>query len=78
MSPVTQPVQGASMVTTQKTDYSGSFNAPQIQSGIQNAEFNLKAYVTPVPFYAMEGLGQEGAQIIPLIEARMNDAGNSI
>ena len=78
VSPVTQPVQGASMVTTQKTDYSGSFNAPQIQSGIQNAEFNLKAYVTPVPFYAMEGLGQEGAQIIPLIEARMNDAGNSI
>ena len=78
VSPVTQPVQGASMVTTQKTDYSGSFNAPQIQNGIQNAEFNLKAYVTPIPFYAMEGLAQEGAAIIPLVEARMNDAGNSI
>jgi len=78
VSPVTQPVQGASMVTTQNTDYSGSFDAPQIQAGIQNAEFNLKAYVTPIPFYAMEGLGQEGAAVIPLMEARMNDAGNSI
>lgn len=78
VSPVTQPVQGAAMVTTQKTDYSGSFNAPQLQAAIQNAEFNLKAYVTPIPFYAMEGLGQEGAAVIPLIEARMNDAGNSI
>jgi hypothetical protein len=78
VSPVTQPVQGASMVTTQMTDYSGAFNAPQIQAGIQNAEFNLKAYVTPIPFYAMEGLGQEGAAVIPLVEARMNDAGNSV
>jgi hypothetical protein len=78
VSPITQPVQGASMVTTQNTDYSGSFNAPQIQSGIQNAEFNLKAYVTPIPFYAMEGLGQEGAAVIPVVEARMNDAGNSV
>jgi len=66
------------MTTTQNTDYSGSFNAPQVINGIQNAEFNLKAYVTPIPFYAMEGLAQQGAAVIPLIEARMNDAGNSI
>jgi hypothetical protein len=78
VSPITQPVQGAAMVTTQKTDYAGAFNAPQVQAGIQNAEFNLRAYVTPIPFYAMEGLGQEGAAVIPLMEARMNDAGNSI
>jgi len=66
------------MVTTQVTGYSGSFNAPLVQTGIQNAEFNLKAYVTPIPFYVMEGLAQVDAGVIPLIEARMNDAGNSI
>jgi hypothetical protein len=78
VSPITQPVQGSAMVTTQVTGYSGSFNAPLVQSGIQNAEFNLKAYVTPIPFYVMEGLAQVDAGVIPLIEARMNDAGNSI
>jgi hypothetical protein len=66
------------MVTTQNTDYSGSFSAPTLQVGIQNAEFDLKAYVTPIPFYVMEGLAQVDAAVIPLIEARMNDAGNSI
>src|SRR5260370_874255 len=78
VSPIPQPVQGTAMVTTQVTGYSGSFNAPLVQSGIQNAEFNLKAYVTPIPFYVMEGLAQVDAGVIPLIEARMNDAGNSI
>jgi hypothetical protein len=78
VSPITQPVQGSAMVTTQVTGYSGSFNAPLVQTGIQNAEFNLKAYVTPIPFYVMEGLAQVDAGVIPLIEARMNDAGNSI
>lgn len=78
VGPVTQPVQGSGMVTTQNTDYSGSFAAPTIQAGIQNAEFNMKAYVTPIPFYVMEGLVQMDAGVIPLLEARMNDAGNSI
>lgn len=77
-SPVTQPVQGAAMVTTQTTDYSGAFSSPAVQVGIQNAEFDLKAYVTPIPYYTMEGLVQDGAAVIPLLEARMNDAGNSI
>lgn len=78
VSPVTAPVQGTGMVTTSTTDYSGSFTAPIVQNAISNAEFNLKAYVTPIPFYVMEGLAQIDASVIPLIEARMNDAGNSI
>jgi hypothetical protein len=78
VSPITVPLQGTAMVTTSTTDYSGSFTAPQVQTGLQNAEFNLKAMVTPIPFYVMEGLAQIDAAVIPLIEARMNDAGNSI
>jgi hypothetical protein len=78
VSPVTIPVQSSAMVNTSTTDYSGSFTAPTVQPGIQNAEFNLKAMVTPIPFYVMEGLAQMDAAVIPLIEARMNDAGNSM
>lgn len=78
VSPVTAPVQGTGMVTTSTTDYSGSFTAPTVQTALQNAEFNLKGYVTPIPFYVMEGLAQIDAGVIPIIEARMNDAGNSI
>lgn len=78
VSPVTVPVQGTAMVTTSATDYAGSFAAPQVQPGLSNAEFNLKAIVTPIPFYVMEGLVQIDASVIPIIEARMNDAGNSI
>lgn len=78
VSPITAPLQGAALVNTSTTDYSGSFTAPTVQAGLQNAEFNLKAYVTPIPFYVMEGLAQIDAAVIPIIEARMNDAGNSI
>jgi len=78
VSPVTAPLQGAQMVTTSTTDYSGSFSTPTVQAGLQNAEFNLKAMVTPIPFYVMEGLVQIDASVIPIIEARMNDAGNSM
>jgi len=78
VSPVTVPVQGTAMVTTSATDYAGSFAAPQVQPGLSNAEFNLKAIVTPIPFYVMEGLVQVDASVIPIVEARMNDAGNSI
>lgn len=78
VSPITAPVQGSAMVQTQTTDYSGGFTAPQVRTGLQNAEFNLKAMVTPIPFYVMEGLAQVDASVIPIIEARMNDAGNSI
>src|SRR6266446_5369766 len=52
VSPVTVPVQGTRMVAGAWTDYSGSFAAPSILPGLQNAE------------------------IVPIIWARMNDAGN--
>jgi hypothetical protein len=78
VSPITVPVQGAAMVTTSTTGYDGSFTAPTIQNGLQNAEFNLCAMVTPIPFYVMEGLSQQDAAIVPIMEARMNDAGNSM
>ncbi len=78
VSPITVPLQSAAMTTTSTTGYDGSFTAPTVQAGIQNAEFNLCAMVTPIPYYVMEGLAQEAAAVIPLIEARMNDAGNSI
>src|SRR5215470_4738062 len=76
LSPITAPVQGAPMVAGQWTDYSGSFNQPATLPGIQNAEFNLKAFVTPIPFLGMEGLVQLDYAVVPLIEARMNDSTN--
>jgi hypothetical protein len=76
LSPITAPLQGAPMVSGQWVDYSGSFNQPGVQPGIQNAEFNLKAYCTPIPFLGFEGLVQLDYSIVPLIDARMNDATN--
>lgn len=78
VSSITVPVQGSQMVTAQATDYSGSFNQPAALTGIQDAEFNLKAVVVPIPFLGMEGIVQLNAAVIPLIEARMNDAGNQM
>jgi hypothetical protein len=77
VSSVTVPVQGQPFVNTQWTDYSGSFQQPQTQQGAFPAEFNLKALVTPIPFLGLEGALQLDHAIIPLIEARMNDATNS-
>ena len=74
VSSVTVPVQGAQFVNAQWSDYSGSFAQPSVQQGAYNAEFNLKLMITPVPFLGMEGAVQQDAAIIPLIEARMNDA----
>lgn len=76
VSSVTVPVQGSAMVTAQATDYSGNFSQPSSATGIYEADFNLKAVVVPIPFLGMEGLLQLNAAVIPLIEARMNDAGN--
>ena len=76
LSPITAPLQGAPMVSGQWVDYSGSFNQPGVMPGLQNAEFNLKAYVTPIPFLGFEGLVQLDFSVVPLIEARMNDATN--
>jgi hypothetical protein len=76
LSPITAPIQGAPMVSGQWVDYSGAFNQPGTQPGLQNAEFNLKAYCTPIPFLGFEGLVQLDYSIVPLIDARMNDATN--
>jgi hypothetical protein len=76
VSQVTVPVQGAQFVNAQWSDYSGSFNQPSVQQGAFNAEFNLKLMISPVPFLGMEGAVQQDYAIIPLIEARMNDATN--
>jgi hypothetical protein len=76
LSPITAPLQGSPMVTGQWVDYSGAFDQPAVQPGIQNAEFNLKAFVTTIPFLGMEGLVQLDYSVVPLIEARMNDSTN--
>lgn len=76
VSSVTVPVQGAQFVNAQWSDYSGSFAQPSVQQGAYNAEFDLKLMIAPVPFLGMEGAVQQDAAIIPLIEARMNDATN--
>jgi len=76
VSSVTAPVQGAQFVNAQWSDYSGSFTQPSVQQGVFNAEFNLKLMIAPVPFLGMEGAVQQDAAIVPLIEARMNDATN--
>jgi hypothetical protein len=76
VSSVTVPVQGAQFVNAQWSDYSGSFNQPSVQQGAFNAEYDLKLMIAPVPFLGMEGAVQQDAAIIPLIEARMNDATN--
>lgn len=77
-SSVTVPVQGTNMVTTQQSDYSGTFNQPSVLPGIQNAEFNLCLSITPIPFLGMEAAVQMDYAVIPIIEARMNDAGNNV
>lgn len=77
LSPITAPVQGTPMTQGQWTDYSGTFNNPGIIPGLQNAEFNLSAHVVPIPFLGFEGLVQLDYDVIPIIEARMNDATNN-
>jgi hypothetical protein len=76
VSSVTVPVQGAQFVNGQWSDYSGTFAQPAVQQGAFASEFDLKALIVPVPFLGMEGAVQLDHAVIPLIEARMNDAGN--
>src|SRR5215472_3979992 len=76
LSPITVPLQGNPMVTIQNVSYDGSFNQPGTTPGLQNAEFNLKGYLTAIPFLGFEGLVQLDYSVVPLIEARMNDATN--
>ncbi len=75
--PITAPIQGSAMTTMAWSGYSGTFAQQQTQTGILNGEFNLKLAITPVYFLGMEGIIQVDAAVIPLIEARMNDAGNA-
>jgi hypothetical protein len=74
VSSVTAPVQGAPYVNTSQTDYSGTFAQPAQQQGAFPAEFNLKASITPIPFYGMEAALQFNHAVIPIVEARMNDS----
>jgi hypothetical protein len=76
VSAVSVPVQGAAMVSGQWSDYSGVFAQPAVQQGAFLAEYNLKLFITPIPFLGMEGAVQLDYAVIPLIEARMNDATN--
>ncbi len=77
MSSITVPMQGGSYVNTQATDASGRFNQPAALNPGVNAEWNLKIIITPIPFLGTEGLVQWDAAVIPILAARMNDAGNS-
>ena len=76
VSSVSVPVQGAQFVNGQWSDYSGSFTQPAVQQGAFLAEFNMKLMITPIPFLGMEGAVQLDYAVIPLLEARMNDATN--
>jgi hypothetical protein len=76
VSSVTVPAQGAQFVNLQWVGYDGSFNQPAVQQGVWNLEFDLKAAVIPIPYVGFEGLIQDAHEVIPLLAARMNDAGN--
>ena len=76
VSSVTVPAQGSQFVNLQWVGYDGSFNQPAVQQGVFNLEFDLKAAVIPIPYLGFEGLLQDSHEIIPLLAARMNDAGN--
>ena len=73
-SQITVPVQGGSFVSFSWSDYSGSFPQPAVQTAVQNAEFNLKLGVVPIPFLGMESIVQSSEVVFPLLKARMADA----
>ncbi len=76
VSSVSVPVQGAAMVSGNWSGYDGTFNQPSNQQGALLTEQNLKLFIVPIPFLGMEGVVQMDHAVIPLIEARMNDATN--
>ena len=76
VSSVTIPAQGTQFVNMQWVGYDGSFNQPSVQPAVTNLEFNLKGAVIPIPYLGFEGLIQDAHVVIPLLAARMNDAGN--
>lgn len=77
VSSISVPVQGNAMTTTQWTNYEGAFDVPTQQQGAFLGEFNLKALITPITYLGMEGALQLDHAVVPLLEARMNDAGNN-
>lgn len=77
VSSVTVPVQGSPLVVAAAAGYDGSFTPPAPLTAVQDAEFNLQLVLTPIPFLGMEGLVQVDHAVIPLIQARMNDATNA-
>lgn len=74
LSQVTVPVQGASYVNFQWTDYSGSFAQPTTQAASQNAQWNLSVGAVPIPLLGMESMIQATEAVIPIVRARMTDA----
>ena len=78
VSSVTAPVQGTALTTTQATGFAGNFNVSSTQTGIQNGEWNLCMMVTPIPFLGAEAMLEVDHTVVPILEARMNDAGNGI
>lgn len=76
--PISLPVQGAPMVTGSWSGFGGQFNLPGAQPGITLAQATLKLLVVPIPFVGMEGLIQMDHAVIPLIEARLNDATTTV
>ena len=74
ISSVTVPVQGASMVQFSWAGFDGAFPQPTDLTAIQNAEFNLKLAVIPIPFLGMEALVQSTEAVIPRLRAVMADA----
>lgn len=78
VSPITFPVQGNAMVSGQYVDYTGNFGSPSVIPGLKQAQYNLDALCVGIPYYMFEGFIQEGADIVPLAWARMNDAGNFV
>lgn len=73
LNQITGPVQGVSMVQGAWTNYSGTFNKPQIIPGVQNFAFNTAYFVVPVPLVLGEALLQSTEAVVPILDVRMND-----
>lgn len=74
MSQVTVPIQGQSFVSFSWAGYDGAFAQPADVAAVQNAEFNLKLGVVPIPFLGMEAIIQSSETVIPLLKARLADS----
>lgn len=73
LSQVSVPIQNASFVNFNWTDYSGGFPIPSVQTALQTAAWNLSIGVVPVSLLGTESLTQSTEAVIPIVKARMND-----